>query len=404
MKKILSFYFYLFIFTSFLTAQPKPYVLLISFDGFRWDYANRGITPNLDKMKQNGVSASSLQPAFPSKTFPNHYSIITGMYIDHHGIIANHFINPFTDEVYKLRDTNAVRNSKWYLGEPFWTTAERQGIISASYFWPGSEQRLSYRHPTYFERYDHHRPHKTSVNGVINWLQLPQNVRPHFITLYFHDTDDNGHKYGPNSQQVNSAISSLDSVIGYLNKKLTEIKMKDSVDIILVSDHGMTEISPKKVINIEKILKGFNYKIEGEKPFLLIKPRGYQIDSVYNVLKKHENHYKVYKRAEMPDYFHYSENPFIFPIIVVADLGWSLVTNSSLKKFINQNSKGNHGYDNHQLDMHGVFIATGPHFKKNYRTGTVWNIDIYPLLCKIFNIIPRSNIDGKLDRIGFILK
>jgi len=403
MKKIF-FIWLLFLSSSLLTAQPKPYVLLISFDGFRWDYSNRGITPNLQKMKDNGVWASSLQPTYPSKTFPNHYSIITGEYNDHHGIIANNFTNPFTNKVYKVGDTTSVRNSKWYLGEPFWTTAERQGIISASYFWPGSEQHLSYRHPTYFEIYDHHRQHKISVKGVLNWLQLPAKKRPHFITLYFHDTDDAGHKYGPNSAEVNKAIISLDSVIGLLYNGFEKIGMKDSVNVIIVSDHGMTEIYPEKSINIQKMLEGYSYKMEGEKPFVLIKPENNNFDSVYTILKRNENHYKVYLKKDMPKYYHYSENPFIYPIIIVADLGWSLVNNKWLGSFKLRHSKGNHGYDNHQLDMHGTFIAEGPNFRKGYKTGTLWNIDIYPLLCKIFGIEPRANIDGRLDRIGFILK
>lgn len=404
LKKSISFIFYFVFLTIVISAQTKPYVLLISFDGFRWDYPNRGITPNIEKMRETGVSASSLQPSFPSKTFPNHYTIVTGDYIEHHGIITNHFTNPFTGEVYRLGDSVSVRQSKWYLGEPFWTTAERQGIISASYFWPGSEQTLSYRHPTYFEKYDHYRPHKTSVNGVIKWLQLPYAKRPHFITLYFHDTDDYGHKYGPNSKEITTAIKSLDSVIGFIYQRLNSIGMKDSINVILVSDHGMTEISPKRVINIESILKGYKYSSEAQGPFMLIKPSKNNSDSVFNILKRNEFHYKVYKKKNMPKYYHYSENAFIYPIILVADLGWSLGTNKSIAKFKNHIMHGNHGYDNHQLDMHGVFIANGPNFKNGYRTGTVWNVDIYPLLCKIFNIEPASNIDGKIERIGFVLK
>lgn len=400
-KTILSF---LLLTAIILTAQPKPYVLLISFDGFRWDYPNRGITPNIEKMRESGVSASSLQPSFPSKTFPNHYTIITGDYIDHHGIIANDFTNPFTGEVYRLGDSVSVRESKWYLGEPFWTTAERQGIISASYFWPGSEQKLSYRHPTYFEHYDHYRPHKISVNGVIDWLKLPYAKRPHFITLYFHDTDDYGHNFGPNSKEISKAIVSLDSVIGYLYQRFDSIGMKDSINVILVSDHGMTEISTKRVINVETILKGYKYKIEDNGPFSMIKPKKGQTDSIFSILKRNENHYKVYKKKNMPKYYHYSENAFIYPIILVADLGWTLGTDKSIYEFNKSKEKGNHGYDNHQIDMHGIFIANGPNFKNGYKTGTIWNIDIYPLLCKIFNIVPASNIDGKIERIGFVLK
>ncbi|NOX19081.1 MAG: alkaline phosphatase family protein [Chlorobi bacterium] len=402
--KIFKFLVLLLVLSNCAFAQ-QPYVLLISFDGFRWDYPNRGITPNIEKMREDGVSASSLRPTFPSKTFPNHYAIISGMYNDHHGIIANFFENPFTKEIYRLGDSLAVTNSKWYLGEPFWTTAERQGVISASYFWPGSEQKLSYRHPTYFEKYDHFRPHNTSVDGVIKWLRLPREKRPHFITLYFHDTDDKGHHFGPRSEEINNAIMSLDSVIGYLYQRFDDIGMRDSVNVILVSDHGMTEIDTNRTIHIDKILNGFDYKMGGTRPVMTIKPaKKNDFDEIFKTLKKNEFHYKVYKKENLPEFYHYKDDPFIYPIILVADLGWSLVNQKFFNEMADSGDKGNHGYDNNQIDMHGIFIAAGPAFKNGYKTGTVWNIDIYPLLCKIFNIYPRSNIDGRLERIEFILK
>ncbi|NMB82229.1 MAG: alkaline phosphatase family protein, partial [Ignavibacteria bacterium] len=189
----------LFILISAFSLFPqsgKPYVILVSLDGFRWDYLNRGLSPNLEFIRDNGASALSLRPTFPSKTFPNHQSIITGMYIENHGIIANTFRDEFKNELYRMGDTSAVRNSRWYLGEAFWETAERNGITTASYFWPGSEMNLEYRRPTYFENYEHNRPYEKRVEGVANWLKLPVDKRPHFITLYFDDTDTQGHRYG----------------------------------------------------------------------------------------------------------------------------------------------------------------------------------------------------------------
>lgn len=178
MKRLLLLFILLL---SILTAYPQsqPYVILVSFDGFRWDYLNRGITPNLERIKNGGVSAISLRPVFPSKTFPNHLSIITGMYAENHGIISNSFPNFEKDYWYKMSDTSAVRDSKWYLGEAFWETAERQGIKTASYFWPGSELSLEHRHPSYREFYEHERPYAQRVEGVINWLKLPYEERPH---------------------------------------------------------------------------------------------------------------------------------------------------------------------------------------------------------------------------------
>ncbi len=404
-KVLIKNIFYLSIFfVSLITAQAKPYVILVSFDGFRWDYANRNITPNLDLVKSNGVTALSLRPTFPSKTFPNHWAIITGMYNDHHGIIANKFLNPFTKEVYRLGDTVSVRDSKWYLGEPFWQTAERNGIKTASYFWPGSEVNDKSKRPTYFKKYEHNKPYKERIDGVINWLQLPQKDRPHFITLYFHDTDSYGHAFGPNSTEVNKSIKRLDLLVGYFTEELSKINLIDSTNIIFVSDHGMTEISLNKVVHIDDILVGYKYSMQGEKPFALIEPSKEDFEKVYTTLKKNENHYKTYLKKELPKYYHYSENPFIPSIILVADLGWSLVNGKWFNAMKKANVSGNHGYDNNHTDMHGLFIAQGPNLKNGYKTGTLWNIDIYPMLCKIFDIEPRANIDGRLERIEFILK
>ena len=397
-KLILVLTLYLSISVS-VFAGSKPYVILVSFDAFRWDYLNRGISPNLEKIKENGVSALSLLPAFPSKTFPNHQSIITGMYPSHHGIIANTFGDPFNGTVYRMNDSNAVRDARWYLGEAFWETAERQGIKTASYFWPGSEILLSYRHPTYYKNYEHLKPYAERVEGVIDWLKMSPEKRPHFITLYFHETDDKGHEFGPDASETNQAIITLDNITGLIFQKLDEIKMRDSVNVIFVSDHGMTSVSNERLINIEKIADTHDCKFLDNGPNMFVEPKDENVVDVYNKLKKNENHYKVYLRDEIPEYFHFNDHPFISKILVVADLGWSVVSN----KTQSWKGKGNHGYDNNQLDMQGIFLATGPNFKKDYHTGTLWNIDIYPLLCKLFNIYPRTNIDGKLDRIEFIL-
>ncbi len=194
--------------------QSQNYTILISFDAFRWDYPNRGITPNLDYISQNGVHAISLQPCFPSKTFPNHYSIITGMYPENHGIIANGFTNPATNQTYTLYDTIPRNDPKWYKGEAIWETAKKQGVITASYFWPGAEVWLDYRRPDYSEKYVHKRPYDQRISDVLKWMELPYDQRPKFINVYFDSTDATGHDFGPNSEEVNHSIMVEDSLIG----------------------------------------------------------------------------------------------------------------------------------------------------------------------------------------------
>ncbi|HPP39321.1 MAG TPA: ectonucleotide pyrophosphatase/phosphodiesterase [Candidatus Kapabacteria bacterium] len=400
MKKIISvLLFVLFWISPIKASEPQPYVLLISLDGFRWDYAERGITPNLDKIKQEGVSALSFKPSFPSVTFPNHLSIITGMYPQNHGLILNFFENLY-GERYRLSDTNAVKNPAWYWGEAFWETARRNKIITASYYWPGSEVWDENRRPNYYKAYNHNEPHENKINGIIEWLKLPYNERPHFITLYFHDTDSEGHKHGTNSPQIDSTIAVLDSLIGVIRQRIELIGMKDSVNIIILSDHGMTNIREDGIINIKEIIGEIDCDVNSSSAITMIKPKNEKdIELVFNKLKKAEQNYKVYYKKDVPAYWNFSRNPYIYPIVVIADVGYKLIYGKST-----YNAVAEHGYDSHHIDMHGIFFAVGSKFKKNYRVGTLENVDIYPLLCEIFKIDGRSNIDGNINRIKYLLK
>ncbi len=398
----------LFAFVTALSGQTLktnlPYTLLISFDGFRWDYPARGLTPTLDSIKIHGVHALSLRPVYPSKTFPNHLSIVTGMYPENHGIISNYFFDPFGGENYRMSNEKTVRDAKWYLGEAFWETAERHGIKTASYFWPGSEVEIDYRHPTYFEHYEHTRPYQNRIDGVIEWLKLPFPERPHFITLYFDAADTYGHRYGTDSYEIDTTIAYLDGLLTTFRNEIQKLDIRDSVNVIIVSDHGMTEVGLDKTINIEELLDGYECRIFDEGPFMMLTPTKDNLDAIYNLLKAKAQNFNVYKRESIPSYFHYSKHPFIPPIILVADMGWSLVTNKGFERMAKTPQRGNHGYEKDHLDMHGIFYAIGPSFKEGFPTGTLWNIDIYPLLCRIYNIFPRQNIDGKLERIEFILR
>lgn len=397
-QKLLAALLLILIGTSGLFAQP--YVLLVSFDGFRWDYPSRGITPNLDRFAEEGVNAASLRPVFPSSTFPNHLAIITGMYADNHGIIMNMFEDPYNGKQYSLKD-ESVAEPRWYTGEAFWTTAKRNGIITASYFWPGSELTAEHRRPDYFEAYEHNKPYGERIDGVIDWLKLPYEKRPHFITLYFHETDSKGHGYGPDSEETNRGIALLDSLLGVLDTKLAAIGMADSVNIILVSDHGMASVSKDRTVNVSDILRDKKCRLQNGGPYMMVRPEGDNLEEISGVLEMNAHHYKVYKKEESPEHLHFRNSPYISPIFLMADPGWLFVTGENE---YTGDLKGAHGYDNNWIDMHGIFYAKGPAFKKAYRTGTLRNIDIYPLLCEIFGIQPRANIDGKLENIEFILK
>lgn len=402
MKRLISLLIFILLSAS-IFAQTTPYTILISFDGFRWDYSNRGITPNLDTLKMRGATALSLRPSYPSITFPNHYSIISGSYPEHHGILNNIFTNT-CGETYHLKDTISVRDKKWYKREAFWTTAKRNRIITASYYWPGSEVLDSSIRPDYFFPYNHTEPHKNKTDQVVKWLSAPAKERPEFICLYFHDTDTDGHKYGPDSDELNKTVMRMDSVVGDLTAGLRKIGMLDSVNIIIVSDHGMANVYPDKTVNIEQYIEGENYKLDSDGPLMFVYAEGENIKKVYDKLKVNENHYKAYLKEKMPPHFHFTADENIPQILLVAELHWIIINNSSPKDMIEKYGKGKHGYEKDWLDMHGTFIAAGPSFKENYTTGTLWNVDIYPLLCKIYNIPVDHKIDGDIDRIRFILK
>ncbi|MGQ9818405.1 MAG: alkaline phosphatase family protein [Candidatus Kapaibacteriales bacterium] len=390
--------------TFFLKASffySEPYVLLISIDGFRWDYLQRGKTPNLKNFADQGVQALSLRPAFPSSTFPNHYTIITGLYPENHNIIGNRIVDKFRSQTFSLGDTTQVRDALWYVGEAFWETARRNGIITASYFWPGSEINIEYRRPNYFKYYNPLTPYEERIQGVIQWLQLPKEVRPHFITLYFELLDAIGHRYGPNSKELDSALNLIDNVIGNLLNKLKEINLADSLNIIVISDHGMTEIDTTKIIDISNLIDDDRISVSSEGYIAHLNGPRNILENIYLKLKANQNHFKVYWKKELPLFYHYSNNPFIGELLILPEHGWNLTwsTNSYVYKI-----RGNHGYDHNWIEMHGIFIAKGPLFKEAYKVGTLWNVDIYPLLCRIFQLPCRSNLDGRIDRIEFILK
>lgn len=394
----------LFLFSLQIFGQTRNYTIVISFDGFRWDYPNRAITPNLDFIKENGVHALSLKPCFPSKTFPNHYSIVTGLYPENHGIIANSFINPFNQQKYSLYDSTAKDNAMWYDGEAIWETAKKQGVITASYFWPGSELNVDYRRPNYSKKFIYTTPYDVRINGAIEWLQLPYDKRPHLIMLYFDATDTSGHYYRPNSQEVNQSIAMQDSLISKIFSGLEKLNLRDSTNVIVLSDHGMTELSPDRVINIDKLLSGFEFKSSDKGPMIFIYANEEEKIKVYQHLKKSEKNFRTYWKKDLPDYLHYKDNPNVAEIVLIADLGYSLFDSKDIEKYSTKFPLGNHGYDPTYLDMHGIFYAIGPDFKTGYSCGTLNNIDIYPLLAKILRIFPNNNIDGKLERIEFLLK
>ncbi len=398
MKKIILF---LLLISSLLQAGDKPYLLLISLDGFRWDYLNRGLTPNMNSMAGQGTRALSLQPVFPSKTFPNHYSIVTGMYPEHHGIIYNRFLNPQSGAEYRVGDSISVRDDRWYGGETIWATAQRQGMKTACAFWPGSETHDPVKHPTYFYNYDGSVTHDQRLDWVIGWFSLPEAERPQVVTLYFSDTDDSGHRYGPDAVGNNDVIQRLDQTIGRLWQRLKQLEIYPNLNIVIVSDHGMTSMAEVQSILLSEILAGLEYTVSGYGPLVQFFPVDKQNEAeLYARLKENEQGYTIYRKAEMPAGLHYSEHPFIGSLLAVADPPFTFTTSESEN---NESALGDHGYNPWLLDMHGILIGFGSGFNR-METGTVQNIDLYPLMCALLGLEPNPGIDGRLERVEFLIR
>ncbi|MCB0421213.1 MAG: alkaline phosphatase family protein [Bdellovibrionales bacterium] len=386
------------------SAEKKPYVLLISIDGYRHDYTDRYKPKHLLRIRNKGSFATSLRPTFPSKTFPNHYSIVTGLHAGRHGIVDNKFYSPNLQQDYRLNKKESVQEGRFYGGAPIWVVAEKQNMLTASYFWPGSEAEIQGERPTYYYNYDHHRSHKARVHQVIQWFSLPEERRPHFVTLYFSDVDSAGHKHGVNSSELQAAITKVDESLGGLLEKLEALPI--SVNVVIVSDHGMMDTNLEKVDYLsdyltEKDLENVRF-FESSTQVSLYVPSKKQRDSLYKKLKFDSlgARFQVYKKEEMADPWHFSEHDSVPDILVVAKPPYSVCVQKGCRV-----PKGSHGYDPYKYrSMHGILYVYGPNFVRGKRVPTVSNVDIYPQLLKILDLDQMGKIDGQDEALRALVK
>ncbi len=387
--------FSLFSFLLHAQTSKDTYVVLVSMDGFRWDYAKHFKLQNLNKIAKEGVHAKSMRPSYPSKTFPNHYAIVTGLYPDHHGIINNVFYDAVLNESFSL-STNAKNDSRFYGGNPIWNVAEQQGVKTASFFWPGSD--TDKKRPGIYKNYDDKVPFETRIDTVVKWLQLPEKQRPHLITLYFDEPDHTGHDFGPLSPENEKIINKMDGLMGQLSSKLDQLPIGKQINLIIVSDHGMTDISNDKKVAVLDYLKpewlGYKAVIN---PIMSLQAKPGCQDSIFKALKK-VPHIKFWRSSEVPRRFHYGSNPRVHDFVIEAKKGYSLVTTKT------QNVKGGtHGYDNRRKDMQAIFYAKGPAFKVNKEVGSFQNVSVYPLIAHILGL-QIEEVDGKFSEVSNMLK
>ncbi len=379
-----------------------PTLILISLDGCRYDYPSLADTPGLDQIEAEGIKVAGLKTSFPSKTFPNHLSIVTGLYPENHGIIANRIYDDTTDEYYTLGG-NAVTESKWYQGEPIWVTAEKQGLKTATFFWPGSEAEINGYRPTYYNAYDGSVPYASRVEQILSWLDLPDEKRPQFLTLYFDEPDHSGHRYGPASTEALSALENVDKQIVSLLQGIKTRNLEDKVNIMVVSDHGMTALSREKVIFLDDYIDMNAIQIIDNSAVVAIRPREGKTEEVYQKLKGAHQHMQVYRKEEIPEKYHYNNHKFIQPIIGILDLGWSATTHSYFDSHLDYPSEGTHGFDPDYQEMDAIFYAKGPAFKKGAQLPVIQNTNLYELMCAILKITPAPN-DGDINVTKEVLK
>ena len=376
----------------FLTscAHRETYTVVVSLDAFRSDYPEIFETPGLDEIAAEGISCV-LEPSYPASTFPNHYTIATGLVPDHHGIVNGSFWNPEHNKIYSMGDSLTRYNPNYYGGEPIWVTAEKAGLKTGNIYWVGSDIAIQGILPTYGYPW-WEKPHLTyeqRADETVKLLSLPKSERPDLVMVYFDDPDLVSHKYGPLAPETKKMVAQLDSIVINMHHRLKKLPYGDRINMIIVSDHGMTEISEDRFIDWDDYLNPSWYDhILGTTPTNIYAKENY-VDSIVTALADVE-HISVWRHGEVPENLNYGTSGNCGNVIVAPDLGWQFAGK------LNTNS-GAHGYSPEEQDMKSIFIASGPYFEK-HRTSTIKsirNIDIYSLLADILGIKPVKT-DGSI--------
>jgi predicted AlkP superfamily pyrophosphatase or phosphodiesterase len=381
--------------TAPAATAPRPVTVLISIDGFRADYLDRGVTPVLSGMAADGARGS-MRPAFPVKTFPNHYSLVTGLYPDQHGVVDNTMEEPAMPGVtFRMSNTAAVRDGRWWDGaEPIWVTAERAGIKTGTMFWPGSEAEIRSGRPSYVMPFNQAMPSTARADQVLAWLDQPPDRRPGFVTLYFDVVDTAGHNFGPDAPETNAALVEVDAALGQV---MAGLKARgQAANVIVVADHGMTAVSPDRRVYLDDLIDRSAIRVLSGGAFVTVAPVEGREAEVSRALVGRHSHATCWERGDMPARFRYGRNPRVAPIICLPDAGWTLSTRDFRPT---RPEKGAHGFDPSEPDMTAIFVAKGPAFRQGVNLGRFEIVDVYPLLARLVGAPARPN-EGRLRRLG----
>jgi predicted AlkP superfamily pyrophosphatase or phosphodiesterase len=375
--------------------RDKPYLVLVSIDGFRWDYQALADTPALDQFAAEGIRAERTIPVFPTLTFPNHYSIATGLYPANHRLIGNKFPSKDRSRFYSLTDRVSVQDGSWYGGQPVWVTAEKSGMVTAAYYFVGTEAPVDGVPMTYWHQYDESIPGMARVDQALEWLAMPDNTRPHLITLYFENVDTATHRFGPNSAQSLASIELVDSYVAALMAGINQLPLADDLYVVIVSDHGQsarTPDSPPFIIENVTDLDGLTVVDHGAAAFIYLPEKDPGLAGVIrDAINESWEHGAAMLRKDLPESWRTTEAAGFADIVVQADPGYMVFSTLTQAKGA---SRGDHGWAPEFEDMHGIFLASGPRLPKGKIIPPINVVDVYPLLMEILDLPITTPIDG----------
>ena len=372
----------------------RPPVILVSIDGFHPSYLERGLTPTLNAIAAEGVRAPAMRPSFPSKTFPNHYTLVTGLRPDRHGIVDNTMEDPVLPGRFRVRDKDKVTDRRWWDdAEPLWVTAKRQGLRTATMFWPGSEAAIGGLRPDEWRPYDAAVSSTARVDTVLGWLDAP--VPSALVTLYFDTVDAAGHRHGPDAPETDRAIAEVDAALARLRAGLRA--RGQEVNLVVVSDHGMAATSRERMIVVDDIVETSRIRLITDEAVAGIQPGpGYNAETERKLLAPRPHH-RCYRKGELPARLAYGRHRRVPAIVCIADPGWLILTRADAASL--PPVGGDHGYENGHPSMEAVFLAAGPAFQVGAVAPVFDNVDIYPLLARLLGVKPQPH-DGDLRQLG----
>lgn len=385
-----------------VAAPARPPVLLVSIDAFRPDYMDRGLTPNLVAMAKDGARAPYMLPSFPSLTFPNHYTLVTGRVPDHHGIVNNTMSDPALGN-FSLGNRAATSDGRWWAdAEPIWVTVQKQGLHTATMFWPGTEAAIHGVRPDHWIPFDDSLTSRARVDKLLSWID-EAGPKPAFDTLYFDAVDHAGHEFGPDSPEVNAALREVDDALGYLIAQLRQRGLYDRMNLIVLSDHGMADVPTGNIVfaDQETDLDALDAVSFGVMATFNAKPGRDASAAVARLLGPHE-HMRCYRKEDLPARLNYGTHRRVPAFLCLADTGWAITSHEQLAKRNGPMSRGEHGYDNLDPTMRALFVAHGPSIGQGVTIAPFPNVDVYPLLAHLIGIEPLPN-DGHLKDVEGVL-